>query len=219
MNIDPVVIFGAVVWFGAWCGTLAVIFWRTRKVSQDVVASAGRIEGNAENHFKRMETALQSKIDEMPTQDMVERLNALSTKFTEVANNIPDFDQDAVFARLDELEQRLPDMIATHVNMAIKNIQAQEAKQVSKYIEDMGIEAATDEAKQAIIERLTGRQQFAVRLMQAKVPKSVRDQNPALAWLLDQTKVAAGQYLLEMGGNGETVLENASQPTRYSPGR
>jgi DNA anti-recombination protein RmuC len=219
MNIDPLVIFGAVVWFTAYLGTLAVIFWRTRKVSQDVVASAGRIERNAEAHFKRMETALQSKIDEMPTQDMVERLNALSTKFTEVADNIPDFDQDAVFARLDELEQRLPDMIATHVNMAIKNIQAQEAKQVSKYIEDMGIEAATDEAKQAIIERLTGRQQFAVRLMQAKIPKSVRDQNPALAWLLDQTKVAAGQYLLEMGGNGETVLENASQPTRYSPGR
>jgi len=219
MNIDPVVIFGAVVWFGAWCGTLAVIGWRTRQVSKQVIASSGRIEGNAEAHFKRMETAIQSKIDELGSQNITERLNALSTKFTEVADNIPDFDQDAMMSRLDELEQRLPDMIATHVNMAIKQVQAQEAKQVAKFVEDMGIEAATDEAKQAIIERLTGRQQFAVRLMQAKVPKSVREQNPALAWLLDQTKVAAGQYLLEMGGNGETVLENASQPTRYSPGR
>ena len=58
------IIIGA-VWFAAYCITLAVIFQRTKKVSKDVQASAGKIEGSAKAHFDEMEKKLDAKLADM----------------------------------------------------------------------------------------------------------------------------------------------------------
>jgi len=113
----------------------------------------------------------------------------------------------------------LPDAIGTHVSMAIKGIQATEAKQVGQFINEMGLDEATEEAKQMVIERMTGRQRFGVKLMTAKLPKGVKDTNPTLAWLFDNVKAEAGQYLLEAAGEGgETINRQQLKGGGYNPG-
>ena len=197
MNIDPVVLFGAAVWFAAWTATLAVIILRTKKVSTDVIASAGRIEGNAERHFKAMETRLDDKMKGLDLSSLGKQVDALGIKFTEVADNIPDFDQDALLARLDRLETGLPDMVGTHVSMAIKGVQATEGKAIAKYVEELGIEGITAEAQEAAVERLTVKQRLAYQLMTMKVPSKTKRDHPVSSLVFEQSRGLVAQQLIE----------------------
>jgi hypothetical protein len=197
MNIDPVVLFGAAVWFAAWTATLAVIILRTKKVSTDVIASAGRIEGNAERHFKAMETRLDDKMKGLDLSSLGKQVDALGIKFTEVADNIPDFDQDALLARLDRLETGLPDMVGTHVSMAIKGVQATEGKAIAKYVEELGIEGITAEAQEAAVERLTVKQRLAYQLMTMKVPPKTKRDHPVSSLVFEQSRGLVAQQLIE----------------------
>jgi len=108
-----------------------------------------------------------------------------------------DIDLAPVMAKLDSFEQTLPDMVGTHVAMAIKGIRATEGKAIAGYVESLGIEGITEEMKEAAIEKLTLKQKAAYELMTMKVPKKTRDAHPMGAMLFDKSRGTVAQYILD----------------------
>ena len=119
-----------------------------------------------------------------------------------------DFDQESLeqsitaikvdlITKLDSFEQTLPDMVGTHVAMAIKGIRATEGKAIAGYVESLGIEGITEEMKEAAIEKLTLKQKAAYELMTMKVPKKTRDAHPMGAMLFDKSRGTVAQYILD----------------------
>ena len=223
MNIDPVVLFGAAVWFAAWTATLAVIILRTKKVSTDVIASAGRIEGNAETHFKRMETALNDKIDSLDLSSIekqVESLQPLLLQFKELEDNIPDFDLQPLLAEFQALKTELPDTISKHIDMHMLSMKASEGKAIAAMVEDLNIEGLTEEAKEEAVGRLSTKQRLAYQLMTMKVPGSTKKAHPASAFVFENARGLAAQMLIESDDQqrGTVSYEGGNSGGVHRPG-
>ena len=162
-----------------------------------------------QRRIDRTRTAIETQVA-AAVVDIGNKVDAKLEGFEDV-----DIDLAPVMAKLEAIETGIPDLIGTHVAMAIKGVQATEAKQIGKFIDEMGLEAATDEAKQMIVERMTGRQRFGVKLMTAKIPKGVKETNPTLSWLFDNVKVAAGQYLVELDENGGGPVQRSTESSGF----
>jgi hypothetical protein len=125
-------------------------------------------------------------------------------------------------ARLDAKLDELPDMVGTHVSMAIKGVQATEGKAIAKYVEELGIEGITEEAKEAAVERLTAKQRIAYQLMTMKVPSKTKRDHPVSTMVFEQSRGLVAQQLIEseQRESGNVTYDNGG-PARsrtFNPG-
>ena len=138
------------------------------------------------------------------------------------AFEMPDFDMDPLMQRLDRLETGLPDMIGTHISMAIKGVQATEGKAIAKYVEELGIEGITAEAQEAAVERLTTKQRLAYQLMTMKVPSKTKRDHPVSTMVFEQSRGLVAQQLIESeqreSGNVHVEGRPSGRGGSFSPG-
>jgi len=205
--------------------------WRkVKKTSSEVAAGTGRIEGRVDAFTDRTDkrlAAMEIRVDEhfgrLGVEDLGKQVATLTANFTELADNIPEFDQEALFARLDALETRLPDIVGTHISMAIKGVQAQEGKAIAKYVEELGIEGLTAEAQEAAVERMTVKQRLAYQLMTMKVPPKTKREHPVSTMVFEQSRGLVAQQIIESdnqaGGNVQYDNRQRSGGSDYNPGR
>ena len=159
---------------------------------------------------------IQNAIEAMPIPKL--DLVPIMAKMDRIEESIPDFDGDALMARLDQLEQGLPDMVGTHISMAIKGVQATEGKAIAKYVEELGIEGITEEAKEAAVERLTTKQRLAYQLMTMKVSPKLKREHPVSTMVFEQSRGLVAQQLIE---SDSQVSYDNSGPARsgtFRPG-
>jgi hypothetical protein len=119
--------------------------------------------------------------------------------------DIPEYDLAPIMAKLDALESGIPDMVGTHISMAIKGVKAEEGKAVASYVESLGIEGLTEEAKEAAIERLSLKQRAAYELLTMKVPPKTRKSHPMSTTVFERSRGLVAQAIMEAdereGGN------------------
>ena len=149
-----------------------------------------------------------------------EKLDAFETP------EIPEFDYAAVSAplmsRLDALETGLPDMVGQHISMAIKGVKAEEGKAIAAYVESLGIEGLTEEAKEAAVAKLSLKQRAAYELMTMKVPPKTKRLHPMSTQVFERSRGFVAQAIIEsdMGETGNVSYDN-SGPARsgtFRPG-
>ncbi len=173
----------------------------------------------------------QKRIDRTKTAIEVQVANAvrdISGKVDEKLGGFEglEFDPSPLMAALDErftkLETEMPDLIGSHIEMHIKGAKATEAKQLNKMLEDMGVnfEGAAEEAV-AIAEAQLPPEMIAMKkLMTAKIPKAMRDENPAWAFIIEQARRVGGGLLMsrlqQKAGLGGVAVESA--PSGWTPG-
>lgn len=203
--------------------------WRkVKKTSTEVAEGTGRIEGRVDAFTTRTEKrleAMERRVDEhfgrLGVEDLGKAVATLQSNFTEFADNIPDFDIEPLMQRLDALERGLPDMIGTHISMAIKGVQATEGKAIAKYVEELGIEGLTAEAQEAAVERLTTKQRLAYQLMTMKVPSKTKREHPVSSMVFEQSRGLVAQQLIE--SDSQVSYDNRrpaqSGGSDYNPGR
>ncbi len=150
-----------------------------------------------------------------------EKLDAFETP------EIPEFDYAAMTAplmqRLDALETGLPDMVGTHISMAIKGVKAEEGKAVAAYVESLGIEGITEEATAAAVEKLSLKQRAAYELMTMKVPPKTRKAHPMSTTVFERSRGFVAQAIIEsdIGESGNVRYDNRARSggSDYNPGR
>ncbi len=195
----------AIMSYSALVTILAVYLWKLTNLN---------VDGTRHNIEKQVATAV---------VDINAKLDAKLDEFE--MPEIPEFDYAAMTAplmqRLDALETGLPDMVGTHISMAIKGIQATEGKAIAKYVEELGIEGLTAEAQEAAVERLTVKQRLAYQLMTMKVPSKTKREHPVSTMVFEQSRGLVAQQLIE--SDNQVVYDNRG-PSRsggsdYNPGR
>ena len=164
----------AIMGYSFFVTILAVYLWKLTNLN---------VDGTRSNIEKQVAAAV---------IDIGNKVDAKLEGFEDV-----DLDLAPVMAKLDSFEQTLPDMVSTHVAMAIKGIRATEGKAIAGYVESLGIEGITEEMKEAAIEKLTLKQKAAYELMTMKVPKKTRDAHPMGAMLFDKSRGTVAQYILD----------------------
>lgn len=170
----------AIMTYSAFVTILAVYLWKLTNLN---------VDGTRHNIEKQVATAV---------VDIEAKLDAKLAEF-----DMPEFDTEPMFARLDALETRLPDMIGTHISMAIKGVQATEGKAIAKYVEELGIEGLTAEAQEAAVERLTTKQRMAYQLMTMKVPSKTKREHPVSTMVFEQSRGLVAQQLIESDGQAQ----------------
>ena len=137
----------------------------------------------------------------------------ITAKVDEKLGDMPEIDTAPLMARLDALEETLPDSIGTHVAMHYKSIQATEAKSINKALEEMGInfEGAANEARELVEAQLPPEMVAIKKLLTAKIPKALKENNPTWAWLIQQARDAGGGLILSrlQERTGMGVVETA----------
>jgi len=228
MNIESLYPFVAIAY-----GTFGIIFgvtlwWKTQRridktktaIETQVAAAVVDIRGQVKQELGSVVDALNRAPTASDLSSITAKVDGLVSNFTEFENNIPDFDQDALMAKLDALEQGLPDVVGQHVSMAIKGVQATEGKQIAAYVESLGIEGLTEEAKAAAVERLTIKQRAAYELMTMKVPSKTKKAHPMSTTVFEQSRGMVAQYILESDDTvrGNVQVENRQRGGSFSPG-
>jgi len=188
MNIESLYPYIAVAYgtFGLVFGVM--LWWKTQR---RIDRTKSAIEIQVANAVKD----ISSKVDEKLDFDM------------------PEIDTAPLMARLDALEETLPDSIGTHVAMHYKSIQATEAKSINKALEEMGInlEDAANEAKEFVEAQLPPEMIAMKKLLTAKIPKTLKENSPTWAWLIQQARDAGGSLILSrlQERTGMGVVETA----------
>jgi len=135
---------------------------------------------------------------------------------------VPEFDYAAVseplMARLDALETGLPDMVGTHISMAIKGVQATEAKQIGAYIDSLNIEGLTDELKAAAIEKLTLTQRVAHEILTMKIPPKIKRERPLSTMVFEQSRGLVAQAILERESGNVSYDNSGPERSGWNPG-
>jgi len=177
--------------------------------SLTVTAMAVVLWWKTQTHIARTKVGIETQV--------ANAVKDISNKVDEKLDfEVPEFDYEAVsaplMARLDKLENDFPNIVGNHVSMAIKGVQATEGKQIAAYVESLGIEGITDEAKEAAIERLSTKQRLAYQLMTMKVPPRAKKEHPASTFVFEQGRGLAAQLLIESDDNerGTVRVENKS---------
>ncbi len=167
----------------------------------------------------------QKRIDRTKTAIEVQVANAVTDIKAQVTESldfdVPEFDMTPLMARLDSLETGLPDMVGTHISMAIKGIQATEGKQIAAYVESLGIEGITEEQKAMAVERLTLKQKAAYELMTMKIPKKTRQDHPLSTQLFEHSRGTIAQYIIEsdeMSGGNVHIEGGPARSGTFRPG-
>lgn len=189
-----------------------------------------RVDEKLGNVLPTLENRLNESLRDIPKTELITaKLDKLQVDFnlalSEIEDAIPDYDEDVLFARLDALKAEIPDMVGTHVSMAIKGVQASEAKAMQAQLSAMGIEGVLDESKQAILNQIPASRRMAQQFMNKKlVSKVYSEEHPmettllelgriGLASLLEkQEEGALGILAGDVGGNG------GSPSGSYRPG-
>lgn len=183
----------AIMLYSGFVTILAVYLWKLTNLN---------VDGTRHNIEKQVATAV---------TDIQTRLDAKLDEF-----EMPDLDGETLMARLDKLETDLPDAIGNHVAMHYKSIQATEAKTINKALEDMGInfDAAAGEAMEMAEARLPPEMIAMKKLLTAKIPKGMKENNPTWAWIIEQARQAGGGLIMsrlqERAGIGGIAVESVN---------
>lgn len=205
-----------------------VLWWKTQtridrtkaSIENQVAAAVTDIRGQVKHELGSVVATLERVPTASDLSSIVAKVDGLTANFTEFEDNIPDFDQDALMAKLDALEQGLPDMVGQHVSMAIKGVQASEGKQIAAYVESLGIEGITEEAKEAAIERLSLKQRAAYELITMKVPPKTRKAHPMSTQVFERSRGFVAQAIIESDDQqrGNVQIENRQRGGSFNPG-
>jgi len=174
----------------------------------------------------------QRRIDRTKTAIEIQVANAVTDISKKVDDKLggfemPEFDLEPITDRMDAIGEEIagfktdmPDLIATHIDMHMKAMQATDAKQIKALIEELNIEGITEEAKEAAVERLSTKQKLAYGLMKFKVPKKTKDEHPLSAAAFEQSRGLIAQALIEadIAGVGNVTVEGGHSGGDWNPG-
>ncbi len=204
----------AIMGYSAFVTILAVYLWKLTNLN---------VDGTRHNIEKQVATAvvdIGAKVDAKLEAFEMPDLSPIMAKMTALEESVPDFDGEELMAKLNAIETGLPDMVGTHIQMAIKGVQAAEGKVIAQYVESLGIEGITEEAKEAAIEKLSLKQKAAYQLMTLKIPKKTRTEHPLSSQVFEQSRGFIAQAIIEhdeMGGNGNVTIDNGGSGS-HRPG-
>lgn len=202
--------------YGTFGLVFGVFLWsKTRKY---IFGTKHAIEEQVANAV----TDIGARVDEKMAAIVMPDMAPIMAKMTELEESIPDFNGDELeqsilqikvdlIGQIDAMKAELPDMVGTHIQMAIKGVQAAEGKAIAQYVESLGVEGITEEAKEAAIEKLTLKQKAAYQLMTLKIPKKTRAEHPLSSQVFEQSRGFIAQAIIEhdeMGGNGNVTIDN-----------
>jgi hypothetical protein len=210
----------AIMTYSAFVTILAVYLWKLTNLNVDgtrsnIETQVGAAVVDIKGQVVEMKTEVTTAITDIKAQvtPIMARLDQMEADF-----EVPEIDLQPLYGRLDALETRLPDMIGTHISMAIKGVQATEGKAIAKYVEELGIEGLTAEAQEAAVERLTTKQRLAYQLMTMKVPSKTKRAHPVSTMVFEQSRGLVAQQLIE---SDTSVAYDNSGPARsgtFRPG-
>jgi len=194
MNIESLYPYIAVAY-----GTFGIVFgvmlwWKTQR---RIDRTKSAIEIQVANAVTDISSRVDSKLGSLDISSLGKQVDALGTKFTEVANNIPDFDLDDFDERLDKLKADLPDLIGSHVNMAVKGVQAEQANAVAAYLKDTlpEWERMSKEAQAELMGQVNPAEIIGNAILNYKVPPAIRKKAPWAIPLIEGQKLQAMQWL------------------------
>lgn len=187
--------------FGLMFGV--ALWWKTQR---RIDRTKSAIETQVANAVTDISARVDAKLGALEMPDLA----PIMAKIEAIDEDIPDFDLEPLMAKLDALEQGLPDMVGTHISMAIKGVQAVEGKQIAKYVEELGIEGLTEEAREAAVERLTVKQRLAYQLMTMKIAPKTKREHPVSSMVFEQSRGLVAQQLIESdeAASGRVTIEN-----------
>ena len=195
----------AIMTYSALVTILAVYLWKLTNLN---------VDGTRHNIEKQVATAV---------TDITSRLDAKLEEF-----DMPEFDTAPITAQLEALQYRLteiqtefPNTVGQHVSMAIKGVQATEAKHVAAYVESLNIEGLTEEMKEAAIEKLTLTQRIAHELLTMKIPPKTKRERPLSTMVFEQSRGLVAQAILEReAGAGNVHVEGrpSGRGGSFNPG-
>ena len=120
------------------------------------------------------------------------------------------------------LAQAIGPQISTHVNMALKQMEAQQSKRVGQFLKDAGLEdqleGMTEAMKEEALAQAGPGAQFLAEIMAAKIPKNATVAEKA--WLTISKAAAVqmaqnGMMGIQLPGQASQAVQGA---TGYSPG-
>jgi len=114
---------------------------------------------------------------------------------------------NAITAKMDQVEFPEPDMeaigreVATHVEMALKNMEAQQVNRLQKHLDDLGLDDVMGEQKAAIMAQIPDSMKQMQKLANYKVSKRYQEEHPLEALVIEVGKTGLMQYF-EANGVG-----------------
>ena len=111
---------------------------------------------------------------------------------TQIASEV----ENAVNSALEAFNANLGPMMSNHINMALKQAEAQQSKRVGGFLKELGLEdqmaALEDGVREQAMEALPAQAQVLMEIMQTKIPKSATTSERIL---MQAAKVTAAQLL------------------------
>lgn len=117
------------------------------------------------------------------------------------------------------LAEAIGPQVSTHINMALKQAEAQQGKRIGAFLKDMGLDEQLGEleagAREQAMAALPAQAQVLMEIMNTKIPKSATTSERVL---MQAAKVTAAQLL--QGGMANIVPggQAASSGSGYAPG-
>ena len=117
------------------------------------------------------------------------------------------------------LAEAIGPQVSTHINMALKQAEAQQGKRIGAFLKDMGLDEQLGEleagAREQAMAALPAQAQVLMEIMNTKIPKSATTSERVL---MQAAKVTAAQLLQGGMANIMPGQASASAGTGYSPG-
>jgi len=196
----------AIMGYSFFVTILAVYLWKLTNLNVDgtrtniekqVAAAVTDIRGESKSMLGSAVDRIDGALKGLDLSSIEKRVDGLAIKFTEVADNIPDFDEDALLARLDRLETGLPNIVGTHVSMAVKGVQAEQARAVADYLADTlpEWERMSKDAQAELMGQVNPAEIIGNAILNYKIPPQIRKKAPWAIPLIEGQKLQAMQWL------------------------
>jgi hypothetical protein len=204
-------------------GTFGLVFgvalwWKTQKrIDRTKSAIETQVAAAVTDITAKVDEKLDFEIPKFDTAPIMARLDAFE-------ENIPDFDLDPLFERLDKLEETLPNTIGTHVNMAVKGVQAEQARAVSDYLQQTlpEWERMSKDAQAELMTQVNPAEIIGNAILNYKIPPQIRKKAPWAIPLIEGQKLQAMQWLSGMAQlkAGQASYDNSgpAQSGSFRPG-
>jgi len=162
-----------------------------------------------------------TNIEKQVAAAVVDIGNKVDAKLGDI--EMPEFDEDALFARIDKLETDLPNIVGTHVSMAVKGVQAEQARAVSDYLEQTvpEWEKMSKDAQAELMTQVNPVEIIGNAILNYKPPPLIRKKYPWAIPLIEGQKMQAFQFIQGMAQlkAGQAVYESGpAQSGSFRPG-
>lgn len=195
--MDPVVVVGLVLAAGFWILTQANIIWTKNALSKRVIAASAETKAEAIDTVRAMETRIEAQI----------------TKVNEIVEALPDVEELAI--DYEEMANNLGPVVSKHMEMAFRQVEAQQSKRTKEFLDGMGItdhlEGLESQAREEALAMAGPQAQALMEILNAKIPKKA---SVVEKMIMQLAKGQAAQMIQGSFGGVEGSVAEAPSPSR-----